>query len=94
MKFVPIHFSMIPIKILDGFYIINKITPLKLVIVSPKNFQIADVSQEYMINKINKERRRSMNATPHDPATRTSGKKPRRTPNKTQDRALGRARTG
>jgi hypothetical protein len=23
-----------------------------------------------------------MNATPHDPATRTSGKEPRRTPNK------------
>jgi hypothetical protein len=35
-----------------------------------------------MINKINKERRRSMIATPHDPATRASGKEPRRTPNK------------
>jgi hypothetical protein len=31
-----------------------------------------------MKNKINKERRRSMNATPHDPATRTNGKEPRR----------------
>jgi hypothetical protein len=28
-----------------------------------------------------------MNATPYDPATRTSGKEPRRTPNKKQDRA-------
>jgi hypothetical protein len=35
-----------------------------------------------MINKINKERRHSMNATPPDPATRASGKEPRRTPNK------------
>jgi hypothetical protein len=35
-----------------------------------------------MINKINKERRRSMNATPYDPPTRTNGKEPRRTPNK------------
>jgi hypothetical protein len=31
-----------------------------------------------MIKKINKDRRRSMNATPHDPSTRTSGKEPRR----------------
>jgi hypothetical protein len=31
-----------------------------------------------MVNKINKERRRSMNATPHDPATRPSGQEPRR----------------
>jgi hypothetical protein len=35
-----------------------------------------------MINKINKDRRRSMNATPHDPGTRTSDKEPRRTTNK------------
>jgi hypothetical protein len=35
-----------------------------------------------MINKIKKERQRSMNATPYDPATRTSEKEPRRTPNK------------
>jgi hypothetical protein len=35
-----------------------------------------------MINKINKERRCSMNATPYDLATRTSGKELRRTPNK------------
>jgi hypothetical protein len=35
-----------------------------------------------MINKINKERRRSMNEPPHDPTTRTNGKKPMRTPNK------------
>jgi hypothetical protein len=32
-----------------------------------------------MINKINKERRRSMNAAPPDPVTRASGKEPRRT---------------
>jgi hypothetical protein len=32
-----------------------------------------------MINKINKERRRSIYATPHDPATRTNGKEPGRT---------------
>jgi hypothetical protein len=31
-----------------------------------------------MINKINKK----MNVTPHDPATRGSGKEPRRTPNR------------
>jgi hypothetical protein len=47
-----------------------------------------------MINKINKEKRRSMNTTLIDPATGTSGKEPRRTPNKKQDSALGRARTG
>jgi hypothetical protein len=35
-----------------------------------------------MINKINKERRRSITVTPHDPATRASGKEPRRTSNK------------
>jgi hypothetical protein len=35
-----------------------------------------------MINKINKERRRSINATPYDPATITSGKEPMRTQNK------------
>jgi hypothetical protein len=35
-----------------------------------------------MIIKINKERRRSMNATPYDPATRTSNKEQRRIPNK------------
>jgi hypothetical protein len=35
-----------------------------------------------MINKINKERRCSTNATAYDPATRTIGKEPRRTPNK------------
>jgi hypothetical protein len=36
-----------------------------------------------MISKINKERRRSMNATPiYDPAPRTNGKEPRRTQNK------------
>jgi hypothetical protein len=35
-----------------------------------------------MINKIKKERRRSTNAIPYDPATRTSGKEPRQTPNK------------
>jgi hypothetical protein len=38
-----------------------------------------------MINKINKKMRRSINATPYDPATRGSGKEPRRTPKK-QDR--------
>jgi hypothetical protein len=35
-----------------------------------------------MLNKINKERFLSMNATTHNPATRTSDKEPRRTPNK------------
>jgi hypothetical protein len=35
-----------------------------------------------MINKINKEKRRSMNATPHDPATSSSGQESRTTPNK------------
>jgi hypothetical protein len=35
-----------------------------------------------MINKINKESRRSKNAAPTLPATRTSGKEPRWTPNK------------
>jgi hypothetical protein len=35
-----------------------------------------------MINKINKGRWRSMNTTPHDPATRTSGKESRKTPPK------------
>jgi hypothetical protein len=35
-----------------------------------------------MINKIDKERRRSMNAAPPDQATSASGKEPRRTPNK------------
>jgi hypothetical protein len=35
-----------------------------------------------MINKINKERRRLINATPYDPATRTDGMEPRRTPDK------------
>jgi hypothetical protein len=38
-------------------------------------------TQTNMINKINKEMWRSMNATPHDSAT-TSGKEHRRTPNK------------
>jgi hypothetical protein len=36
-----------------------------------------------MINKINKEMRRSMNATLHGTATRNSGKEPRRTKTKT-----------
>jgi hypothetical protein len=35
-----------------------------------------------MINKIDKERRRSMNVAPPDPATSVSGKEPRGTPNK------------
>jgi hypothetical protein len=36
-----------------------------------------------MMNKINKERWRSINASPpHDPATRTSGKEHSMTPNK------------
>jgi hypothetical protein len=35
-----------------------------------------------MINNINKERRRSMNAAPTDPITRASGKESRRIPNK------------
>jgi hypothetical protein len=35
-----------------------------------------------MINKINKERRRSMNATPRDTATKTGDKKPWRPSNK------------
>jgi hypothetical protein len=35
-----------------------------------------------MINKIIKERRRSMNAAPTGPVTIASGKEPRRTPNK------------
>jgi hypothetical protein len=41
-----------------------------------------------MINKINKERRRSIKTQPpYEPATRTSGKEPRRTPNKKQVRS-------
>jgi hypothetical protein len=35
-----------------------------------------------MINEINNERRRSMNAPTHNQATITSGKEPRKTPNK------------
>jgi hypothetical protein len=35
-----------------------------------------------MVNKINKERWRSINETPHDPATRTSDQEPKRTLNK------------
>jgi hypothetical protein len=38
-----------------------------------------------MINKIIKERRRSMNAAPPDPVTRASGREPRRTPNKNRE---------
>jgi hypothetical protein len=41
-----------------------------------------------MINKIDKEMRRSINTTQHDPPTRSSGKEPKQT----QDRAQGRAR--
>jgi hypothetical protein len=40
-----------------------------------------------MINKINKETRRSINAILHDPRTRGSGKEPRRTPKQKQDSA-------
>jgi hypothetical protein len=50
------------------------------------------VPTENITNKINKERRRSMNATPQDPATRTSGKEYRRT--QKQKRDMAQARTG
>jgi hypothetical protein len=40
----------------------------------------AFVSSENMIDKINNERRRSMNAPPHDPATKTCVKEPKMTP--------------
>jgi hypothetical protein len=40
----------------------------------------SDSTAKNMINKIIKERRRSMNAAPPDPVTRASGKEPRRTP--------------
>jgi hypothetical protein len=39
-----------------------------------------------MINKINKGRRRSMNVTPHNQVTRTSGKEPRKTGQGTRQR--------
>jgi hypothetical protein len=40
-----------------------------------------------MINKIKNERLSSMKATQNDPATRSSGKEPRRTPNKSRQGA-------
>jgi hypothetical protein len=45
---------------------------------------VGDILQN-MINKIIKERRRSMNAAPTVPVTRASGKEPRRTPNKNRE---------
>jgi hypothetical protein len=46
-----------------------------------------------MINKINKERRRSMNATPTQPINKNQWQGAKADPKQKQDRAQGRART-
>jgi hypothetical protein len=47
-----------------------------------------------MINKINKEMRRSMNATPTRPSNKSQWQGAKEDPKQKQDRAQGRARTG